>query len=695
MQIELKKPSTGTTILVVDDDNISRLTIRKVLEQSDYRIITAENGEDAITQCITSLPDLVLLDVVMPGLDGYQTCAAIRNIADYNLLPIVILTALDDMESIDKAFQSGATDFITKPLNWPLLSQRVRYALRTRNLFNELNSSQKKLSKAQNIARLGYWEYNPETNIIYLSGETSGLLGVNQSEYHIDEFLRRLSNNENHRVRTLINRAIENSESYALDHTFTTDFGLELTLNQHAELSVQSNTKLLVGTFQDITERVEAEKKIFFHRYFDTETSLPNKEHLLLQLNKVIDDPSFTLLCGVLAITFDKLRSIGSTAGKDFVGEFLKSSSERILKNVREVFDVTRLSNNSVGIILNNMHTIHQLEHICKLLIELFRHPVEIDQQKYHTTLSIGVSVYPYDTEADKILNNAITAQKKCIAEGGSKYLFYHKEMDTHANEFLILEDKMRKALNNDEFIAFFQPQIDTRTNTITGMEALARWVEEDGNIIYPDRFIPLAEETEIIIDLGKHILFQACEFAQQLHQSNIGEIRTGVNLSAMQFADKNLLQIIKLALESSGLQPELLEIEITERVAMTNISHAVNILSQIQDMGIKTSMDDFGTGYSSLSYLQKLPLDTLKIDQSFIRPIGPNGENCEIAKAIIAMGQSLNMHLIAEGAEEEYHYQFLKDQGCDEVQGYYFSKPVSVTDFTNFVQSFSSKKAG
>jgi len=690
--IALNQDTADTTILVVDDDRISRLTIRKVLEQSGYQIITAENGEKAIEQCLLSLPDLVLLDLIMPGLDGFQTCAAIRNLANYNLLPILMLTGLDDMESIDKAFQSGATDFITKPLNWPLLSQRVRYALRTRDLFNQLNSSQKKLSKAQTIARIGYWEYNPQTEIIQLSGETSTLLSINQTNFHIDEFLKRLSHIERLEIRSLFDNTLDNGKAYSIDHSFTTDYGLELTLNQQAELSNHSNNKLLVGTFQDITERVEAEKKIYFHRYFDADTSLPNKDHMLLQLNNVIDDQSFTLLCGVLAITFDKLRSIGSMIGHEFVGEFLKSSSERIIKNINEVREVTRLSNNSVGLIVSNIHTIDQLENICKLLIELFRNPVEIDQHEYHTTLSIGVSIYPYDDEANNILNNAITAQKKCIAEGGSKFLFYHKEMDNQANEFLVLESKMRKALNNNEFVAFFQPQIDTASNSITGMEALARWIDEDGNLMFPDRFIPLAEETEMIIELGKHILFQACEFAQQLYQNKLGAIRTGVNLSAMQFADKNLIPDIKQALESSGLKPELLEIEITESIAMTDISHAVNTLSRIRDMGIKTSMDDFGTGYSSLSYLQQLPLDTLKIDQSFIRPIGPNGENSEIARAIIAMGRSLKMHLIAEGAEEAHHYQFLIDQGCDEVQGYYFSKPVSAANFKTFVKNFSRK---
>jgi EAL domain-containing protein (putative c-di-GMP-specific phosphodiesterase class I) len=259
--------------------------------------------------------------------------------------------------------------------------------------------------------------------------------------------------------------------------------------------------------------------------------------------------------------------------------------------------------------------------------------------------------------------------------------------MNDYANEKIALEQHMRQALENHEFSAYFQPQINSQTGQLSGMEALTRWIKPDGEIVPPDTFISLAEETEIILDLGKEILRQSCQFAKYLQANRHASIRVGVNLSSIQFTDKNLLQTISDALSEFKLNPEQLEIEITESIAMTDISYAIDILTQIRNMGIKISMDDFGTGYSSLSYLQKLPLDTLKIDQSFIRPIGPNGENSEIARAIIAMGHSLNLHLIAEGAEHAYHYKILKELGCHEIQGYFFSKPLSSDDFIEYIK--------
>ena len=685
----------NANILIVDDDNISRITIKKVLEKSGYTVATAESGAEAIEVCIDQLPDLILLDVIMPGLNGYETCAALRNIADYNRLPILMLTGLDDMESIDKAFRSGGTDFITKPLNWPLLTQRVRYALRTRDLFNELNSSKLKLTKAHNIAKIGYWEYNPGNQTLILSTEAMSLLGQTKNKFKLNEFLESVTEIEALQIQSEINKTLSTGVSFKLDHSFTSNQGLELTLNLHAELSTHNNEKILIGTFQDITERIEAEEQIYFHQYYDPDTSLPNKEFLTHHINKIIDsdesDNSETLT-GVLFVSFDKLNSIGGAIGNEFINKFLVESSSRILKNIPEIKDVSRIGSTTLGFLISNIYLNEQIEAICTLLIQLFRQPLYLDGADYHTTLSIGVTIYPYDDNSYDLLNNVATAHKRCITEGGSKYLFYQKDMDNQANELIILEGKMRKALLNKEFSAFFQPQIDTETSAITGMEALARWIEPDGNMIFPDTFIPLAEETDIIIELGREILIQACQFSKHLQETGIGNIRVGVNLSAKQFSDVMLVNNITSALEETGLSPSLLEIEITESIAMTDINHAVRTLTTIREMGIKTSMDDFGTGYSSLSYLQKLPLDTLKIDQSFIRPIKSNGENSEIAKAIIAMGHSLNMHLIAEGAEEEYHYQFLKDQGCHEVQGYYFSRPISKDNFEKFMYDFKLK---
>lgn len=693
MQFNNTDEHNNANILIVDDDNISRITIKKVLEKSGYTVATAESGAQAIEICIDQLPDLILLDVIMPGLNGYETCAALRNIADYNLLPILMLTGLDDMESIDKAFRSGGTDFITKPLNWPLLTQRVRYALRTRDLFNELNASKLKLTKAQNIAKIGYWEFDPDNEILTLSTEAVSLLGQTKNKFTLDEFLHSVSPIEALQIRSEIKQVLSTGISYSLDHSFTSEQGLELTLNHHAEVSTLNNEKIIIGTFQDISERIEAEEQIYFHKYYDPDTSLPNKEYLAHQLDKITENDSNESLTGVLFLSFDKLRSIGSTIGSSFVNMFLTTSANRIQKSIPEIKEITRTGGTTLGFIIPNIYSSEQLEAICTLLIQLFRQPLNIENAEYHTTLSIGATIYPYDDNIHDLLNNAATAHKRCISEGGSQYLFYRKDMDDRANELIILEDKMRKALLNKEFSAFFQPQINTENFTITGMEALARWIEPDGTMIFPDTFIPLAEETEIIIDLGREILMQACRFSHYLKENNFGQIRTGVNLSALQFSDDMLIPNIKSALEETGLSPSLLEIEITESIAMTDINHAVKTLTTIRDMGIKTSMDDFGTGYSSLSYLQKLPLDTLKIDQSFIRPIQANGKNSEIAKAIIAMGHSLNMHLIAEGAEEEYHYQFLKDQGCHEVQGYYFSKPISTANFEEFSRDFNHKK--
>ena len=688
MNSRYTKSEAKTSILVVDDDKLTRTTIKRVLEKSGYLVSTVESGEKAIEFCLKSLPNLILLDLMMPGLDGYDTCKGLRTIADHKLLPIIILTGLDDIESIDKAFESGSTDFITKPLNWPLLLQRIRYSLRTRELFQELNDTQKKLSKVHSMARIGYWELDGDSYTVTFFDETKFLLGFNKNTCTLDELLFHTNKTEADKIRSCIGETLKSNTPYTLDHSFTNQHGVKLTLRQQGELTERHGKKIIVGTLQDITERKQAEEKIHFHRFYDQETSLPNKDHLQMQINSIVENNSHDKLTAIVNLSFDKLRSIGSTIGKDFINQFLKISAERILTKIPQIYEVSRISTTTFGFLINNMTNIDQVENICSQLIHLFREPVCIDDHEYHSTLSIGLTTYPGDKDIANLLNNASTAQKLCIADGGSRYLFYSKIMNDNSIKLISLETNMRNATTDNEFIAFFQPQVHTLDNKVNGMEALCRWIKPDGTIIYPDKFIPLAEETGIILEIDKNILFQSCHFARDLQKQSIGNIRVGVNLSAMQFTDTNLLTTIKDALYESDLDPQYLELEITESIAMTDVNYAIDTLKKIRDMGIKTSMDDFGTGYSSLSYLQKLPLDTLKIDQSFIRPIGPNAENSEIVRAIIAMGRSLNMYLIAEGAEEGYHYQLLQELGCDEVQGYHFSKPLAKEDFINYIKN-------
>jgi len=687
-----KKHINNTRILVVDDDQLTRMTIKKILQKAGYQVTDTDRGDKAISLCINELPDLVLLDLMMPGIDGYDTCKALRQVADYNQLPIIILTGLDDIESIDKAFESGSTDFVTKPINWSLLTQRVRYALRTKELFHELIKSQQKLTRAQNLVRIGYWELDCETNIISLFDKTKYLLGLTSDAYPMNELLSHMSDIDADRIRHCIQTTIETGTPYTIDHSFINHDGVALIINQQGELSDQHDRKLITGTIQDITERKQAEELIYFHRYHDPATSLPNKEFLQLQLDDLIRQDQGEFLTAVISLSFDKLRSIGGTIGEDFINQFLRQSCERLLRRIPEIRSISRISTTTCGFLLSNMHTIEQIELICNLIINYFIEPLSINNHEYHTTLSIGITVYPID-DSTSLIQNAIIAQKVCFSQGGSRFLFYSFDMELDTKKQISLESAIRRGLENNEFHAYFQPQINTSNEQVTGMEALTRWITSDGEIIPPDKFIPIAEETGLIIELGIEIMKQSCHFAKQLQDSGHGTIRVGVNLSSLQFSDKNLLTTIDNMLADSGLDPSQLEIEITESIAMTDISHAINTLKNIRSMGIKTSMDDFGTGYSSLSYLQKLPLDTLKVDQSFIRPIGENYENSEIARAIIAMGKSLNMHLIAEGVEEAHHYKLLKKLHCNEVQGYYFSKPLAQNEFIRFIEKKSYLK--
>jgi len=680
------KPEADTTVLIVDDDNVTRLTIKKILQKSGYNIADVDSGEKAIDYCIRNLPDLVLLDLMMPDLDGYETCKALRGIADYNRLPIIILTGLDDLESIDKAFNAGSTDFITKPINWPLLTQRVRYSLRTRELFHELIKSKKKLTRAHNIARIGYWEMDLKSNMVSLFDETRHLLGLQQEHYNMDDLMLHINDIDANKIRDCIHHTIKSGNPYKIDHSFINDDGIEFMMSQQGELVIRGEHQIIAGTLQDITEHKQAEDLIYFHRYHDPATALPNKEYLQKQLNDIIQTSQNPDITAIVNLSFDRLRSIGSTIGEDFINQFLRQSSERILNNISQIQSISRISTTTFGFLINTLESNQQVELICDTLIKLFNTPITINNHEYHTNISLGISLHPADSDSNNLINHAVTAQKICFLEGGNKYLLYSNDMDEYTKGKLVLENSMRGAFDNNEFYAFFQPQINTANNTITGMEALARWIDADGKIIPPDSFIPLAEETGLIIELGKEILRQSCYFAKKILDDGLGTIRVGVNLSAMQFNDKNLLLEIKKTLEDTGLIPDQLEIEITESIAMTDISHAITTLSKIRDMGIKTSMDDFGTGYSSLSYLQKLPLDTLKIDQSFIRPIEVDYKNSEIARAIIAMAQSLKMHLIAEGAEEAHHYRLLKELGCNEVQGYYFSKPLQQDQFIDYI---------
>jgi EAL domain-containing protein (putative c-di-GMP-specific phosphodiesterase class I) len=328
------------------------------------------------------------------------------------------------------------------------------------------------------------------------------------------------------------------------------------------------------------------------------------------------------------------------------------------------------------------MHDLSVIGGIANHIVEAFAEPFEIDNYSINTTFSIGISVYPDDgTEFDTLLKNSDTALYQAKDSGRDTYRFFSAKMNIDAQEQLQLQGQLRHAVKNQEFVLHYQPQIDIISGHIIGAEALVRWQHPEQGLIPPGKFIPLAERSGLIVPMGEWVLNEACRQAQRWRDNGL-PLLMAVNLSSLQFKRGNLIETVVNALEKSGLPAELLELELTESILMQDVDVAIKLLHSLKEMGVKLSIDDFGTGYSSLSYLKRLAVNKLKIDQSFVRDLTEDANSAAIVRAIIQLGQTLQLTVIAEGVETDAQLAFLRNYGCDEVQGYLFSRPIPAADF-------------
>jgi EAL domain-containing protein (putative c-di-GMP-specific phosphodiesterase class I) len=311
-----------------------------------------------------------------------------------------------------------------------------------------------------------------------------------------------------------------------------------------------------------------------------------------------------------------------------------------------------------------------------------------MNQQEVRTTASIGICMYPADAgDEQALMKNADIAMYRAKEDGKNNYKFYSEEMNIHSFEKLALETSLRRGLERNEFLLHYQAKLDLHTGIITGVEALVRWQHPDLGMVPPAQFIPLAEETGLIVPIGKWVLNTACEQVLAWQRQGLPPMRMAVNLSARQFADDNLVEDIEAALRKTGIAPELLELELTESMVIQNTERAGRVLADIKRLGVRLAIDDFGVGYSSLSHLKRFPIDTLKVDRSFIRDIPQDSEDKAITEAIIAMGKSLSLTVVAEGVETLAQQEFLREHACDEMQGFYFSKPIAPDQFAELLR--------
>ncbi len=673
-------------ILVVDDEPITRTLIKAHLEKAGYGVIEATDGETGLAQYDQHTPTLILLDVMMPVMNGYDTCVELRKRISDQSLPILMLTGLNEMNAIERAFQSGATDFITKPLNWPILTQRIRYALRDRRQFLELQEKQHLLSEAQRIAKMGYLYIDVSNWQITLSAEVAEIIGIpHHNEIDLNQLQTLLTEPDCQRLLQNINQAIRNNGQYLLDHKLRLPNGQEKVILQRGEMRQEHGRRVIYATLQDITEQAKAEERLLYHSYYDVLTSLPNRKLFESNIMEQIDKQT---ACAVMFIGIDRFKAINDSLGHRNGDKVLKEIANRITPYQQQGYRVARFSGDTFAILLPNTDTNqHQADDLAQEILSLMEVPLEAQGHELVLHGSIGIALYPREADTlDKLLLGADIAMNLAKGNGGNQYRYFSTTMDTDAQQRLALEEDLRKALRNGEFELYYQPQYNARSRKIVGVEALIRWHHPTQGMIPPALFIPLAEETGLVTQLGEWVLYTAAQ--QGVHWHKAGHaIRLGVNLSAKQLALSHFQDLVQDVLRHTKISPALLELEITESMAVSDFDNTIQTLDQIRSLDVKISMDDFGTGYSSLSYLQQLPLNTLKIDRAFIKDITADGRNGEIAKAIIAMSKSLNLHIIAEGIETAGQYDYLRHHGADEIQGFYFSKPLPVSAFNKLLR--------
>ena len=447
--------------------------------------------------------------------------------------------------------------------------------------------------------------------------------------------------------------------------------------------------ELLIRSMQYSIERKRYQEQLEHQANYDVLTGLPNRNLLQDRLKRAVFAQRDARPIAVVFIDLDHFKFINDSLGHTQGDKLLAIIAERLASIVREGDTVARLGGDEFVLVLNDQNKEDVIFRAMQRVLNKVSEPMTIDGQELYITCSAGVSLYPADApDVETLLKNADVAMYRAKEHGRNNFQFYTPEMNDLANERLALEHSLRRALERNELLLHYQPKVNLETGMIVGAEALLRWQHPEWGLIAPERFIPIAEETGLIVQIGAWVIRTACNQARLWQDAGLPPVVMSVNLSARQFRQESFVKVVTQILHETGLKPEQLEMELTESMLMHNANAAISILGGLKSLGVRLSLDDFGTGYSSLSYLSRLPIDTLKIDRSFVQHIGDQDEcdNGILAQAIISLGHSLNLTVIAEGVETGEQLQFLKAHQCDEVQGFYFCKPTVAGEFAKML---------
>ena len=564
----------------------------------------------------------------------------------------------------------------------------------------ELRESRERLRAAQRLARMGSWRFHPGSGTVELSEELLGILGLapRAEEWGLKDLLAVVHPDDRPALIEAGARCLEARTSLHVDHRIVLPDGSERILQTQARFlgDAGAGPDVLEGTAQDVTERKRIEEQIRFLAYHDGLTGLGNRRLFQERLDLAVAEARRSELpFGVLFLDLDQFKRINDTLGHSVGDRLLRGVADRLVTSVRDTdlvarsefsTAVSRFGGDEFTILAAGVPRTRDLAKVARRLLEVLSRPFALEGHEIVITASIGIAAWPDDGEdAEVLLRNADAAMYHAKQQGRNNYQFYAAAMNEEALQRLILESRMRGALEREEFEVHYQPKLDREGGRVVGVEALARWRDRELGLVLPDEFIAIAEETGLIGALGDWVLRRSCQDRQRWTQAGLPAVPVAVNLSAHQFRGGRLVERVERILEETGLDPGLLELEITETTLLHDERTVVAALGALRKRGVQVAVDDFGTGYSSLAYLGRLPVDSLKIDRSFVLGIAENPGEAALTAAIVAMGHALDLRVVAEGVETERQRELLGAWGCDELQGFLFARPMAEPELTRW----------
>jgi predicted signal transduction protein with EAL and GGDEF domain/DNA-binding response OmpR family regulator len=713
--------NASVRVLLIDDDPAVRARAVRTFQGTEFDVIEAGSGAQALARIARSVPDVVVLDLDVHDLDGFQLCRKLRSTAP--AMPIIVIMSVDDSESIRRAFDAGATDFYAKPVSYSLLVHRLRFIHRASAAVDGARQSAARLARAHRIARISQWELDVDSKHFRWTddpGEFGHSLG-NSTDARA-EFVARVYEED----RLKVERVFDAGQPHQLEFRFRMSDGELRTVHQQAELVIQPSGKaVLEGSVQDITELRDAEQQAHDLANYDPLTRLPNRAQVRRFLEEAIERAQkHDKHVAVLSIDLDAFNRVNDTLGHSGGDELLREVAGRVASCVRwsdailwtergstppapdsESAMTARLGGDTFVVVLADMRSPEDAAAVGQRIVDKLERSYRIGDSEVFVTASVGVATYPsHASDAETLLDRSAVAVYRGKHDGQGNLNFYLPAMQEQARERLELERILRAALARSsdgsrglmldapEFYLVYQPKVHIPSGHILGAEALLRWESSERGAISPAKLIPLAEATGLIVPLGAWVLKSACVQAAAWSRSLGRELRVAVNVSPRQFREPGFIDEVRRTIQETGVDPALLELELTEGMVMENTKGSLELLEALKALGVRISLDDFGTGYSSLSYLMRLPIDSLKIDRSFIVDSGAR-RGATVTTAIISLARGLGLDVVVEGVETQEQLAFVESQAPLEVQGFVFAKPMRANAIPEWLDTF--KRSG